>query len=52
MFGIVKYFKGKSMGYIPCTFYEDETKAETIKNALQEAADKKTIHLKYEVVKL
>lgn len=52
MFGIVKYFKGKSMGYIPCMFYEDENKTETIKNALQEEANKKTTHLKYEVVKL
>ena len=52
MFGIVKYFKGKSMGYLPCMFYEDENKAETIKNALQEAADNKAMNLKYEVVKI
>jgi hypothetical protein len=52
IYAIEKSFKGKSMGLIPNTGYNSEEKAESMKNTLQEAADKRGSNVNYKVIKI
>jgi hypothetical protein len=52
IYAIEKTFKGKSMGLVPSTGYNSEDKAESVKNALQDAADKRGSNVNYKVIKI
>ena len=52
IYAIEKTFKGKSMGLVPSTGYNSEEKAESMKNTLQETADKRGFNVKYKVIKI
>ena len=49
---IEKYYKGKSLGIVPNTGYDNENMAEKIKSHLQQFADSNNYNVKYRVIKI